>query len=77
MPYSIVKVMRKISDDELPSEFIVLNKAKWITIKQKSGSGKGKDPVVLASGYVYAGKEHVGKECRLFVEKNSDEAGGH
>lgn len=56
--------------DELPSEFHVLNKAKWIEIKQKSGACKGQDPVVLSSGYVYAGKEFVGRECRLYVKKD-------
>jgi len=55
--------------DELPEECFVLNKANWVEIKQKSGSGKGQDPVVLASGYVYAGKEYVGIECRLYVKK--------
>lgn len=54
---------------EMIREFHGLNKAAWIEIKQKSGSGKGQDPVVLPSGYVYAGKEFVGREARLYVEK--------
>lgn len=54
-------------------EFHGLNKADWHEIKQKSGSGKGKDPVVLPSGYVYAGKEYVGRNARLFVEKLESE----
>jgi hypothetical protein len=55
--------------EEIPSECHVLNKDNWLEIKQKSGAGKGQDPVVLSSGYVYAGKEHVGKEVRLYVKK--------
>lgn len=55
--------------DKLPEECFVLNKENWVEIKQKSGSGKGQDPVVLQSGYVYAGKEFVGREVRLYVKE--------
>jgi hypothetical protein len=55
--------------EELPTEYHLLDKATWKEIKQKSGSGKGKDPVVLPSGYVYAGKDNVGKEVRLYVKE--------
>lgn len=56
-----------MAEDKLPEECFVLNKANWNEVKQKTGSGKGKNPVVLESGYVYAGKENIGKEARLFV----------
>jgi len=53
---------------ELPDEYHLLNKATFTEIFQKQGSGKGQHPVVLASGYVYVGKEHKGKETRVFVK---------
>lgn len=59
-------------DDKLPDEFHVLDKAVWKQIKQLQGSGKGNDPVVMSSGYVYAGKNNVGKEVRLFVKEDKE-----
>lgn len=58
--------------DELPSEYIVLNKTDWKEIFLKQGAGKGQNPVVLSSGYVYVGKEYTGKEARVFVKEMPD-----
>lgn len=62
-----------MTESELPSEFHLLDKTVWKEIRVKQGVAKGQHPVVLDSGYVYAGKENVGKEARLYVKETKPE----
>jgi len=59
--------------EELPNEFHILDKATWKEVKQRQGAGKGQNPVVLDSGYIYAGKDNKGKEARVFVRETGVE----
>jgi hypothetical protein len=57
-----------MTNENLPNEFHVLDKATWREVKVRQGTEKGKDPKVLDSGYVYVGKDCKGKETRVFVK---------
>jgi hypothetical protein len=58
-----------MSEDQLPSEFHILDKSIWNEVRVRQGTAKGQHPIVLDSGYIYAGRDLKGKEARVYVRE--------
>lgn len=53
--------------------FFLLDLEEWEEITGERGDKKGQHPIISKNGTVYADKNRIGEEVRLFVRRKKEE----